>query len=355
MARKKYNSFSELVADAIAGAIKGTAEFIRKEAEENRRLRDYVGEGAHDPGAIVYRPRRDRTIVVEKYGAGEAIDTLNNTFIRGSRIGGVYGYARTWTIHQKSGNYDTLLIVYGTLSKGYRPIIGRTPAFTVTFAHRDSYFPHKDATYHADFPLDRFAAMLNVARGGGVSYADIGQRVIIDNREAHRAENERLAALESPDEIRTKNQVYNPARHPGAVSFLPVPDDRIAFDPERKQASSSDGSFFSAERAGDRDYYYWAGTWHDGKTGRDARMTIHVRPAWRPGYGETYMLNVNRMYEGLDRYPARKSKSVTEDDFPIERLVPLLNAYQPFAWRNEHVGYFIIVDTRADPIKYYYG
>jgi hypothetical protein len=353
--RKKYNSFSEMVADAIAGAIKATAEFIRKEAEENRRLSEYVGEGAHDPGAIVYRPGRDRTIVVEKYSAGEAIDTLNNTFIRGSGTGGVYGYPRTWVIHEKSGNYDVLLIVHGILSRGYRPIIGPTPAFTVTFAHRDSYFPHKDATYPTDFPLDRFAVMLNAAKGGGVSYADIGQRVIIDNREAHRAENERLAALESPDEIRTRNQIYNPARHPRAASFLPVPDTGIAFDPERKQTSSSDGSFFSAERAGDRDYYYWAGTWHDGKTGRDAQMTIHVRSAWRPGYGETYMLNVNRMYEGLDRHPQRTAKAVTEDDFPIARLVPLLNAYQPFTWRNEHLGHSVIVDTRANPIGYYYG
>lgn len=353
---RKSKSFAELLVEAVVGGVRAATDSIRNDLAETERLRAYIGEGAHDPGAIIYRPKLNASIAVKKYGPGTAYDLKNNTFIRGSNTGGSYGKPRMWTIHKNEGNYETLLVVHGTLSKGYRPGVGPTPAFTVTFAHRDSYFPHKDAMYQDEFPLDRFAEMLNASKGGGTKWDDVGKLVVIDNREAHRRENERLAALEKPTEVRSKNQAPNPSTHPDAVTLLAEPNPNIIYDVEARESRSSDGSRFSAKQAGDRDYHYMSGSWHDGKTGRDATLTLHITKAWRPGYGETYLVNVNRMYDAQRTLrPGQKRTPVGEAEFPIERLVPLINAYQPLAWRNEHLGHFIVVDTRSNPINYYYG
>jgi hypothetical protein len=356
--------FSRFV-QAIAIVIMVSSCTGKKPSENDQRAGSEVaGLGASDPGAIVYLPTSDDDFEIREWGTIQVVDSQNETGLSGTRSGGSIGDSFHWTIRSAKGNYDTILNVHGVLSEGFRKDVGLTRAFTITHAYPETYFPYRDAVYQKDFPLERFASMLNTASRFNkvtrkIAPEDKRDLVVIDNRESYRAKNNRLALEEKSSDIRIgKIQIARKLTLPtGVTAYIPKPDPAVKFDPDAQETKLVDGSSFRAKRAGDRDYYFYKGVWHDAASGRNFVLTIHLSKAWRPGYGETEMLAVNRMSDDLEDMDLHREGNmrITEAEVPITALIPLLNAYQTFSFQRKNVGHFIIVDQRAKPHNYYYG
>lgn len=350
---------------AIAIVIMVSSCTGQKPSENDQRVGSEVaGLGANDPGAIVYLPTSDNDFEIREWGIIQVVDSQNETGLSGTRSGGSIGDSFHWIIRSATGNYDVILNVRGELSEGFRKDVGQTRAFTITHAYPETYFPHRDAVYQKDFPLERFASMLNAAsRLKGVPRKDVAENrrdiVVIDNRESYRAKNNRLALEEKSSDIRVgKIHIAKKLNLPaGVTAYIPKPDPAVKFDPDTQETRLVDGSSFRAKRAGDRDYYFYKGVWHDAASKRNYVLTIHLSKAWRPGYGETEMLTVNRMSDDLEDMDIYREDNmrITEAEVPIAALIPHLNAYQTFSFQGKNVGHFIIVDQRAKPHKYYYG
>jgi hypothetical protein len=160
---------------------------------QERRAR--IGDGAHDPGAVVILPKADEHIVEPKYGYGLGRDLLGGMHL----IGSTYGYrdkAGTWALRADDRTGARIALLHGTFSDGWREGVGAATAVTVTHSHRDSFFPYRDSLYADALPLDRFAMMLE--RGLQPKKGPANPVIVIDNREAHRAEHARLARAERP-------------------------------------------------------------------------------------------------------------------------------------------------------------
>jgi hypothetical protein len=342
--RSTPRRMAEAAAEEIAAA--------KADYEERKRT---IGKGAHDPGAIIINPDPDEAITVQRYGPGTAIDALTGRRLTGAVWGGLYDYAgRAWTLTENRGNWPVVAHLRGEWSPGWRPGCLDAKAITIHHAHPDSYFPYRDAVYADTLPLDRVAAMIQAVH----EFPHEEKRrpvclVVIDNREAHRAEHARLAALESPDVIRGKNGTKTPADEEGAVIWLGQPDPLIVHDEASKVTRDPRTGLSLATRpAGDRDYSYELGTVSRGVT-PIATLSLHERECWRPGYCETRMINLNRAHQ--PRNGPGLPEPLLEADLPFNLVAPLLNVHPPFFWRGEHRGRAVVVDTRARPIEYYYG
>lgn len=333
-------------------AVRGGAEFHRQWQEEREELKRRIGDGAHDPGAIVHVPKPDEQIYVEKYGFGIAGDRQTGTLLNGSLWGGYYPTVPAWTLVKREGNHPVVAHFRGHFSKGWDGM-GEALAITIHHAFPDGFFPHRDAIYADSLPLDRVAMMLRAAHRSPEPRGMKTSIVLIDNRESHRSENERLANQEDPQTVLGPNGTFTAADQEGAAVWLGSPDPRILHDRKaRETRDPRSGLRLVTNSAGDRDYSYTAGTLYDGEH-VIARLTLHVRRCWRPGYGECRLINLNRAY-GPDRNPGKAADPMSEAELPFASIAPLLNADESLFWQD-HIGHAVVVDTRSNPIRYYYG
>jgi hypothetical protein len=359
--------FGDLVGNALNTAAKGGHAEWEKMRQDEAALREKIGDGAHDPGALVIYPASDGEITVPEWEYGRAKDNRTGTFLSGDRFGGYMKLRPRWTFHHAKGNYPILAHLHGTYSRGWRGA-GPALAITITHAHRPGYFPWTDSLYADELPLDRIAMLMQAAnRMAPPAYARL---VVIDNREACRAEHQRRAAAESPDRIRLKDvregaerwttvtsndshAQINPAVHDGAVVVLGEPDLTIGYDPAAQATFELHGDLcMTIHSAGDRDFSYQIGRIARGDQ-IVAQVTLHTANCWRPGHGETRLIHLNRT--SAPRTQDGETRSIDPVELPFARIWPLLNRHPHLFFRDEHLGKAVLVDTRANPINFYYG
>ncbi len=331
--------------------IKGIGD-LSEDYEERKKT---IGEGAHDLGASIFFPEPNKDIVVKEHSPGIATDVAQQQHLSGGRWTGSYEHSNhDWTLYESRENYPIIAHFHGIWSPGWRPDCFEAKAITITHAHPDGYFPNRDALYADTLPLDRVAMMLQAAH----KFPNEKKRaqvalVVIDNREAHRSEQAALGKLEDDHAILGKNGLRTPANAPKAVIWLGEPDANILYNEEGKASfDPRSGLRLTTREAGDRDYKYRVGVLtRDGEP--VAEFSLHTDRCWRPNYGETEMINLNRAWR--PRSSETQTVPLDEGDLSINFVAPLLNAYLPLFWQSEHLGNAVIVDTRAEPINYYYG
>ena len=348
------------------------ADEMKKDMSRWQELKERVGDGAHDPGAKIIIPRPDDDIVIEKYGVGIAEDRRNGTFLRGNLFDGLMKSMPSWAVCEKHDNYPCLAVIHGHYSEGWRDDVGPVLAVTITHCHRDSYFPYRDSLYSDEFPLDRFADMLQAAQRSKLRYCVKKSIVVIDNREIFRDENLRLAEQESPAEIRFRNW-RGPTGEKRVMSeiemdlmahcllrdtseiILGEPSEDLTYDDSAKALHDDrTGLSLTVESVGDRDYRYQLGTLK--RAGELlAKLTLHRRDCWRPDYGPCQLINLNRAYREDNTIGRRSRETVEREDLPFTDVAPLLNAHPALFFCGEHLGHAVLVDSRAAPLNYYYG
>ena len=217
----------------------------------------------------------DDDIVVEKWGPGLADDRRDGTFLSGTLYRAYTRTTPSWSIREKHDNFPVVALLHGEYAQDVRhgPV-----TVTVTHSHRDGYFPFRDSLYADELPLDRFTLMLQAAQASPMRHCVKVPVVVVDAREAHRAEHERLAAEEDPGQVRLRNwrgplsgyealtitesaRLQNPLLSGSAVVVLAEPEAEVSFDEESWTVRDGrSGLGLRVRREGDRDYYYDAGT-----------------------------------------------------------------------------------------------
>jgi hypothetical protein len=352
--RESGRALRKGIDQALREGARAAAETVRAEAEERRERKRRIGDGGHDPGAIVFYPETDANIEIRKYEGGTAWDRKTGLHLSAARWSGSYEYScGDATLYESKGNYRVIAHLRGHWSPGWRAGEGEAEALTFTHAHPDGYFPHRDALYADALPLDRIALMLQAVHDFPHEKRERVPLVVIDNREAHRAEHARLAALEDPNAIRGKNGAGTVAETPSAVVRLAEPDPAVRYDAKaRVSFDPRTGLRLETRSAGDRDYSFVAGTLHRGEEAL-AELTLHRSWCWRPGFGEAMMVNLNRARKAAEWNAPREP--LGEEALALDAVVPLINAQEWLAWKPDIAGWFVIVDTRAEPINYMYG
>jgi hypothetical protein len=199
--------------------------------------------------------------------------------------------------------------------------------------------------------------MLQAAQASPLRYCVKVPVVVVDDRDAHRDENERLAAGENPGQVRLRNwrgpssghdnmnvteraRLVSPLLSGAARVVLPEPDAVLSYDEETGTVRDDrTGLGLRVRPEGDRDYYYDVGTVLRGED-PVAELSLHTRDCWRPAYGPSQLVHLNR---------------ATGEELPLEVLVPMLNRHPRLFGNGEHLGHAVVVDTRAEPVGYYYG
>ena len=246
-------------------------------------------------------------------------------------------------------NWKTIYRFTTTSSKGHRPGFGATDALTIVLVHPDSIFPDEDAVYQRDLSFERVAEMLNVHRHAGPGGdKHRGHLVIIDNRETFRGANVERAKLRNHETFQPANHATNPALYPEAVVIFPEAGLGLKFDAATKMVTDSrDGSRFTGRQLGSRDEIYFGGEWYDAPTGRTAVVTFRKQRGFKPGHGETVMLEVIGVGDHKMVNGRVVSEKISRDEMPPERLATLLNYFEPAIYRGEHTGNIVVIDTRT--------
>jgi hypothetical protein len=233
-------------------------------------------------------------------------------------------------------------------SEGWRPGYGRTDAFTITLAHRDSFFPFEEAIYSDQFKFDRVAQMLNAYDEVALSTAHRGHLVIVDNREAYRQHNEEMAALRSHDQFQPINHEPNPALYPGAVTVFPRAAAGISYEAATGTVTdTSDGSTFRELRYNSRDESSWEGKWFDAPTGHTVDVRAKVSRGYKPGYGATVALEAASVTSSAVINGRWVTTTPSRAEMPPARLAKLLNYFEPVDRRRSYLGNLVVIDTRT--------
>lgn len=349
---KKLQTIADLIGNAMVDALRATAEKLETDLANDRELRAKTADGAHDPGALVYFPTLDpaihvegrysRTIVDEKTG-WRLDETRDHAPVDRDRSMKVRG----WRL-SAGPNWQTVMRFTTMRSDGWRPGYGRTDAFTVTLAHRDSFFPFEEAVYREQFKFDRVAQMLNAYDEVALSTAHRGHLVIVDNREAYRQHNKEMATLRSHDQFQPINHEPNPALLPDAVVLFPRPASGISYDAAtRTVTDTSDGSRFQGLRYNSRDESSWVGKWFDAPTGRTVDVRANISRGYKPGYGPTVALEVSSVTSSVVANDRWVTTTPARAEMPPARLAKLLNYFEAVDRRRSYVGNFAVIDTRT--------
>jgi hypothetical protein len=314
----------------------------RARAAETRHWRQHAATGADQPGAVVHNPVSLAAIEPKssRWDRGQIFDASKRLYLTARK----HDTDRwQWMIHEDFGNYALLLELHGTAGKGFRPGYGLTTAFVVEHAHTRSFFPFSDTLYADALPLERIAQMINLHPGAD----DVGNRVIVDNREAFRSANAEAAILESAPRLRLYPQ-FQPQRVPGPpVDFWSgSPDPAITYDVETRRASDARSglSLTLVGRGGPEPY--------SGATVRDAigdieHFPVEVVPCHRPDYGETSCITMQEPWAQLWGYSREKPQPPPRRVLTREQIAPLLNVHPGLFLRECHVGHAAILDRRV--------
>lgn len=371
-------AFADRARRQLREAAEKAAAKAKEEAAKLNVQRERVGDGAHDPGAVIIVPHPGEDIKTARYAVSIAEDTANGTFLRGSLFRAIYVKdAPAWTLHERTDNFRVLAVIHGHFSEGWRPGEGPAIAVTITHSHSDGYFPFADSLYADQLPLDRFAEMLQAAFQSPHNYGRKTPIVVVDNREAHRAHHQELALSESKEVVRIRNwrgdrlpplstdsgvekEAQNMAERLQTDNMvISFGEPGLATRYDRSTSTLYDeasGLGLTIRNAGDKDYYYSLGIVRRQEE-IVAQLALHTFDCWRPGYGPSKLVNLNRAYRSIVLDGRDVRKEVCGREMPFEPLAAMLNEHPALFWagENPHMGHAVLIDTRADPIKYYYG
>ena len=340
--REHASNLGDQVRDAFVTAFNNVSEDMEAERAEDQILKKVIGKGANDPGAQIVIPSPRETIVINRYGPGVSFDQQRNVFLAGS-LNYIhwfeFGKSAIWRLVEREGNFENYFELKGTFSKGWRTDKGRALAITITHVSDDVFFPYRSSVYRQDFDLQLFADLLEAARVHRINQCEAADErsksrrklrkipdrlkhvVVIDNREAHRAEHKRQAAFETTDAVRLTNGKTIPLTlaEKGGLTLC-EPDPMVWYDATAK-IWRDDQTGLSMEIVQRREGH---GSRNDGilfKGGlRLCRIAIEHHRCWRPEVGPTALI----LFDLMDGTLAPLDDA--EAAFPSKNLLPRIGA-----------------------------
>lgn len=247
-----------------------------------------------------------------------------------------------WFLHGKT--LSTPIHFTTVRSSAHRRMYGDTDAQVIILAHPQGYFPYAEALYSDALPFERVATMLNEHPDAALTNANRRHLVIVDDRDSHRAENDRLAALRSADKFQPLNFEDDLSKLPNALVLFAEPSADVLYNRTTDTVTNQrDGSSFTVHTRISRDEPSWHGNWFDAPSRLSMGVHVGLSNGYRPGFGGMRTFTVTSVSERIDDGPQFRFAPVDRNRMPADRLAKLLNG---FPSREPGVGHSIVIDAR---------